>query len=69
MPAVERMDSPNFMRHRTCGYLVKRTQTYVGVALSVGWMGTVGDTIQIPRPAIIHMQTLRKGDYAVPDDG
>lgn len=61
--AIERMDQIDDLRHRTCGYLVKRTQQYIGIALSVGWAGTTGDVLQIPAQAVKRVATLRKGDY------
>lgn len=63
---VERTDCVDDMRHRTCGYLVKKTQQYVAVGLSIGWTGTVGDAIQIPRAAVRSMTVLRERTYAAP---
>lgn len=60
---VAQTNSGDNMRHRTCGYLVKKTQTYVCVGLSVGWTGTVGDAIQIPRSAVQSMSVLRPSSY------
>lgn len=57
---VLRMGDVDALRHYTCGYLLKRTAEYVGVALSVGWTGTVGDVIQIPRQVIRRVTVVRK---------
>lgn len=57
--AVARMDCVDDMRHYTCGYLVKQTSEYVGVALSVGWTGTVGDAVQIPTLSITRYEVVR----------
>lgn len=60
---VQRTDCVDDMRHRTCGYLVKKTQQYVAIGLSVGWTGSVGDAVQIPRAAVQSMTILREQTY------
>lgn len=57
---IEDLDRIDEMDHVSVGYLLKRNKQYVAVALSVGRIGNVGDTIQIPRVAIRRVTVLRK---------
>lgn len=60
---VELCERTDDTRHRTCGYLVKETQTYVAVGLSVGWTGSVGDAIQIPKESVRTLKVIRQSTY------
>lgn len=61
---IKEWDTPHSMLHSSCGYLVKKTKNYVGIAISRSLTpdnANVSDTLQIPKGCVRSIEVIRKG--------
>ena len=60
--AATDLEDPDILRHRTTGYLFRKTKKYLAINQSygIGGSGMVDAVLQIPRSAVVIVRVLDK---------